>query len=207
VNEYKTIIPLVREVAAGIKGRLADEQDSTAIMAWYALQAGHGNHLDIGAMHGGSAIVVAMLKVRHSQRGKVFTVDPLTGYYFDKYGYEKDNISGVAVDRATLDYNIWQFGVEDIVEVVEANSYPWPKALSRKKFVSAYIDGYHWGDGPQKDWNNVKNRVSRYVIFDNYEDEHPEIAEVCDKAAASRDWNMAYQVGITFVLERVNNED
>jgi hypothetical protein len=204
---YKEAVAVVEEVKAGIKGRICDEQDSVAIMAIYALEAGHGDHLEIGTLFGGSAIVVALLKSRHGLDGKVYCVDPLNGYYYTRSGRRIDKISGLRVDRATLDYNAWQFGVEDRIEVIEKHSIPWPDELKDNKFVSAYIDGDHWKNAPMEDWENVKDRVSRFVVFDNYDNGHKDVMRACEHAAADPGWLPCHQQGITFVLERANNAD
>ena len=202
---YKDIIPVVEEVKAAIKGRLCDEQDNVAIMAKYALEAGHGDHLEIGALFGGSAIVVALLKERHLFDGKVYCVDPLNGYYYHRMKRRIDKVSGLRVDRATLDYNIWQFGLEKRIEIIEKHSDPWPDELKDKEFVSAYIDGDHWGNAPITDWENAKECVSRFAIFDNYSKDYKGVMKACERAAIDPDWLPCHQQGITFVLERVSN--
>ena len=205
--KYKEFNSVIDEVKASIKGRICDLDNNIGIMASYALEAGDGDHLEIGTLFGGSAIVVALLKKRHGVDGKVYCLDPLNGYYYAKKGKRIDHISGFRVDRATLDYNVWQFGVEDYIEVIEKHSIPFPDELKDKEFVSAYIDGDHWGNAPTIDWENVKDRVSRFVIFDNYDDKHNGVIKACERAAIDPDWLPCHQQGISFVLERVSNED
>ena len=116
-----------------------------------------------------------------------------------------DKVSGLRVDRATLDYNIWQFGLEKRIEIIEKHSDPWPDELEDKEFVSAYIDGDHWGNAPITDWENAKECVSRFAIFDNYSKDYKGVMKACERAAIDPDWLPCHQQGITFVLERVSN--
>ena len=51
---------MIAYVKANMLGRIADEQHNTALMAVAAICP--GDHLEIGTLHGGSAIVVALLK-------------------------------------------------------------------------------------------------------------------------------------------------
>lgn len=204
MNHLK-IIPLVEEVKAGIKGRICDQDNNVAIMAAYALEAGRGDHLEIGTLFGGSAIVVAMLKQQHLLDGKVYCVDPLNGYYYHKTGRRIDDKSGLRIDRATLEYNICQFGVEDRIEIIEKHSLPWPDELKGKEFVSAYIDGDHWGKAPAIDWDNVKDITTKYIIFDNNMDLYPDVIKACEYAAEDPGWQPCFEQGITYILERFGN--
>ena len=201
----KDIIPgIVEEVRISMKGRICDKQNNVATMASYTLEAGHGDHLEIGTLFGGSAIVVALLKKWHFLDGKVYCVDPLDGFYFARLGKRVDpDLPGkLRVDRAALDYNIRQFGVEDRMEVIEKPSIPWPDELKGKQFVSAYIDGDHWGNTPTTDWENVKDNVTRFVIFDDYDKKHPSVIKACELAAEDPNWKTVWDAGITYVLER-----
>ena len=198
------IYRVIKEVQASMKGRICYEQNNVAVMASYALEAGHGDHLEIGALFGGSAIVVALLKKRHFLDGKVYCVDPLDGFYFARLGKRVDpDLPGkLRVDRAALDYNIRQFGVEDYIEVIEKPSIPWPDELKGKQFVSVYIDGDHWGNTPTTDWENVKDNVTRFVIFDDNDKKHPSVIKACELAAEDPNWKTVWNAGITYVLER-----
>ena len=198
------IYRVIKEVQASMKGRICYEQNNVAVMANYALDAGDGDHLEIGVLFGGSAIVVALLKKRHGLKGKVYCVDPLDGYYFASLGMRADpNSRGkLSVDRAALDYNIRQFGVEDYIEVIEKPSIPWPDELKGKQFVSAYIDGDYWEEAPTTDWENVKDNVTRFVIFDNCDYKHPSVIKACELATEDQNWKTVWNAGITYVLER-----
>lgn len=188
-------------LSANMIGRIASEQNSSSIMACYAAE--DGDHLEIGSLHGGSAILVALLKRELGLSGKVVCVDPLDGYY---KGYPSecnvDYISKIPVNMATISANIFRFMVGDVVEIIQKKSDPWP--LGGRQFVTAYIDGDHWGEGPLTDWDNVKACTSRYVIFDNCDKKHPAVMEAC--RIASLEWKHVYQEGITCVFERPADE-
>ena len=73
--------------------------------------------------------------------------------------------------------------------------------------TSRHIDGDHWGDAPLNDWNLVKDIVSRYVIFDNYDKEHPAVKATCENASFDPDWTCVYREDISFVLARTRNDN
>ena len=202
---------ITRIVERDIKGRVANKfggqrTDSVEVVMEYVLRAGGGrggNHLEIGTLFGGSAIAVALAKKKYNQPGMVVCVDPLNGYYQDKQPEPSmiDSPSGVAVTPETLFENILKFGVRDRILVLGAKS----EAIVNldMKFTTAYIDGDHEGDAPLEDWELVKDKVSRFVIFDNYGEEYPSVVNACEFAASLPDWRCVHAGGISFVVERV----
>ena len=205
-KDLKEITNLVKR---DIKGRVANMFDNqrtnnVEVVMEYALRAGGGNHLEIGTLFGGSAIAVALAKKKYNQPGMVVCVDPLNGYYQDRRRESSmiDIASGVVVTPETLFQNIETFGVGDRVMVLRSKSEAIANLVDMK-FTTAYIDGDHWEDAPLNDWNLVKDLVSRYVIFDNYDERHPEVKRTCAVAEMGPEWRCVYQEGISFVVERV----
>ena len=186
-------------ISQRIWGRIASEQDNAAIMACFA--AIKGDHLEIGTLHGGTAILVAAMKKKLQLPGKVVCIDPLDGYYIGMdRGYETDPLTNVPVSIDVLYDNITRFDMQDRIEVVQKKSNPFP--LKDRRFTSAYIDGDHWGDMPMIDWQNVSRITDRYVIFDNCDKAHPAVLDACLTATLSHKWINIYRQGITCVFER-----
>lgn len=182
-----------------IWGRIASEQDNAAIMACFA--AIEGDHLEIGTLHGGTAILVAAMKKELQLPGKVVCIDPLDGYYANMdRGDITDPITGVPVSIEVLYDNITRFDMLDRIEVISKKSDPFP--LKNRRFASAYIDGDHWVKMPMIDWQNVSRITDRYVIFDNCDVEHPAVLDACLSAAFTSEWTSTFRQGITCVFER-----
>jgi hypothetical protein len=209
IKDLKEITDLVKRDIKGRIGNVVDEQETNnvEVVMEYVLRAGGGrggNHLEIGTLFGGSAIAVALAKKKYNQPGMVVCVDPLDGYYQDRFPDPSmvDEISNIPVTPTTLFHNITKFGVGDRILVLRSKSEAIANLVDMQ-FTTANIDGDHWDDEPLKDWNRVKDIVSRYVIFDNYDADHPAIVNTCNVADQDPDWRWAFQDDISVVLERI----
>jgi hypothetical protein len=168
------VMEVIEYVKEHMLGRIADEQGNTALMAQTTLC--DGDHLEIGTLHGGSAIVVALLKKRYGFTGRVVCVDPLDGYYTGtRYAFPVDFVSKVPVSLETIRENERRFGVE--LEIVRARSIPFP--LHGRRFATAYIDGDHWGDVPLMDFINAAWITDKYITFDNCGAKWPDVTRAC----------------------------
>ena len=202
----KTIHEIVVEVEDSILGRLANKMgneriNNTEILLEYVLKSGGGNHLEIGTLFGGSAIAVALLKKEYGHSGIVLCVDPLNGYYKKQTGHGQDP-SGVPVTPDTLFKNIQAFGVGDRIAVIQDISLACD-GLIDIEFSTVYIDGEHKYNTPWMDWNRVKNLVTKYVIFDNWDDKHLDVRDACNMACEEYDWEFEHREGITYVVKRI----
>ncbi len=198
------ISEIVQRVDNNIIGRLANKYgdiklDNVDSMLRFVAEAGGGNYLEIGTLFGGSAIAVALLKKEMSQSGVVVCIDPLDGYY-KIYGSGEDK-SGFEVTPKTLFSNIDKFGVGNRVLVMKA--YSQDCINMGIEFSTAYIDGDHQHGMPWWDWTLVKDKISKYVIFDNWDDKHPQVQEACEEASNDSEWKCVYSSGITYVVERI----
>ena len=189
MDVYQTI----EYVKANMRGRIADEQNNTAAMAKTTLC--DGDHLEIGSMHGGSAIVVALLKKHHGFSGRVVCVDPLDGYYIGtRYENHSDPVSNVPVSLETIQANIQRFNVD--IEVIQAKSNPFP--LYGRTFATAYIDGDHWHDAPMIDFINAAMVTTTYITFDNCGTKWPDVLKACH--IAEQTWIPYRKSGITCIV-------
>ena len=190
---------IVCHVEDNIIGRMANtygdiKLNNVEVLLEYVAKAGGGNHLEIGTLFGGSAIAVALMKSFLLHPGIIVCIDPLEGYYSGK------DISGIPVNPETLFRNIDAFKVGNRILVMKSKSQSY-FGLDIS-FSTAYIDGDHADGVPLKDWNRVKDVVSRYVIFDNWDEKHPEVQKACREADSDIEWKCVYAKGITCVVER-----
>lgn len=200
---------LINYVENNIVGRIANKVHdrrtyNLELLLLHVILAGDGNYIEIGSLFGGSAIPVALLKDKLGQSGFVFCIDPLDGYY-KKYAPRDDMVdtqSGVAVTPNTLFENIKNFGVEGRIFVMCQYSTE-VKIYENLKFSVAFIDGDHKGDVPTLDWLLVKDHVTDYVIFDNYDNTHPEVIKAGKKASDDPEWKEVYNHDITYVVQRI----
>lgn len=179
------------------KGRTAGVAHDAGILAQLVLLGGNGDFVEIGTLFGGSAILAATAKKKFGLGGFVYCVDPLDGYY----GTGKSTAGGIPSPEIVMG-NAKFFGVDDKIKIIKKSSIPWPKELMDHKFSVAFIDGDHWGEAPWKDWLSVKNLTSKFIIFDNYDNQHPAVINGAKKATADPEWQVICVSGISYVLEK-----
>lgn len=155
------------EIFDQMEGRMCGVAHDWGIQAEVIAHAGHGDHLEIGTLFGGSAILAARIKEELGLDGKIVCVDPLNGYY----GYPHDPASGVEVTKGRVLSNARLFGVEKRLQLITKKSKPWPIDLDRR-FASAFIDGDHTFEGALDDWRAVESQVDKIVLIDNYDGQH-----------------------------------
>lgn len=190
----RTINKIIENVKANMLGRMAEERDNVLLVA--ATAACDGDHLEIGTLHGGSAIVVALIKKQFGYSGRVVCIDPFDGYYPNSKRYHKlDILTHIPVTVETLRENMRRFGVE--LEIIQAYSDPFP--ITNRRFATAYIDGDHWNGMPLKDWNSVKGITDKFVTFDNCDFNHPDVLTACN--IAEREWLPYKREGITCIVK------
>jgi hypothetical protein len=194
---------IIANIDKRIVGRITNKDKNYSYLAEIIQLAGDGDHLEIGTLFGGSAILVALLKKEYGYSGKVVCIDPLDGYYkgVKNQCWEADPIAKIQVNRKTLDDNLRKFGVIDEVEIIQSKSYPFP--IENRRFASTYIDGNHWQDWPSKDWRSVKDITEKYVLFDDYTKSHPAVVCACEEAKNSNDWKVLFLKEASFALERI----
>jgi hypothetical protein len=185
-----------------IHGDFITADHDAGLMAQAIAKAGNGDHLEIGTLYGGSAILAAMTKQKFGLDGKVYCVDPLTGYYDEPRPGMVDRVFG----------NMKTCHVEDRIILTEAKSFPFPEALAGQKFVTSFIDGDHTMAGAYSDWLNVYPLTSHFVLFDNYDYEHPDSGPrggtVLDAAGkvmrtmGEHPWFPVYIGGITIIFSK-----
>lgn len=127
-----------------------------------------GNYLEIGSQYGLSAIVAS-----HFCEGHAYCIDPMDKVVEDestKYGPAYAPIEGRTGhmgERVLFERNIRFFGLEDKVTLVQEFSDPYP--ISPQVFFgTAYIDGDHSYAMVKRDFFNIMNQVTHYIILDDF---------------------------------------
>jgi len=201
----KKIRDIIADIHKGIIGRLAELDDNVFQLACAVASEKDGDHLEIGALHGGSAILIALLKKEMGHKGKVYCIDPLDGYYKNTaHECPVDPVTFLPVSLEILVQNIRIFSMEKQIIILITKSIPWPNKLKDKIFTTAFIDGDHWHGTPMADWKNVSKRTSGTVIFDNYDKDHPSVLSAGEMACDDPEWDEVFNEGIIYIVKRNN---
>jgi len=187
---FKAAALTVNAFANGeLEGYPADNGISLPWICQMALNAGAGDHLEIGTSWGASAIAVALTKRAAGIPGKVYCIDPYPAARKAdmRKGLKTATISGVRrnIKAAEVD-----------VKIIRASSDPFPAKLDEKhprQFVSSYIDGNHLGDMPYKDLVACAERTQHFIGLDNYEEGYPDVLNAAHKFVALREWNLYFK--------------
>lgn len=156
-----------------------------------------GDHVEIGCLYGGTLVLTAMFK----PKGHIYGIDPL-----DQYGYygSHDWPSGKDIWPASrmLRENIRLFGYEHRITHIDKFSDPWPNELEGMRFDTAFIDGDHTTIGAYKDFLNLRNRVNRYIIWDDV-GENKFVRAAFDQASEHLSWEVTLDEGNVGIMEYV----
>lgn len=192
---YKIGMETGREIYENITGRFASAPINMGILAQMIFYAGDGDHLEIGTLFGGSAILAARIKQHYDLDGVIICVDPLEGYY----GIGSDPFSNVDISIDVVRENALNFGVLDRIVIAPFKSNPWFLNPSFR-FKSAFIDGDHTHKGCLSDWENCRNRVTDFIMFDDYDRNYMGIVKTVKSAICSREWDLVQMNDISVVL-------
>lgn len=126
--------------------QLIQDSETTALIAQTVYNSGDGDYVEIGSLHGGSAITAALVKKEFYLEGAVICIEP-----------KPRNL----LENAKL------FGVEDRVHLIR--NYSYQVDFSNLNLTCGFIDGDHRPWYPTEDWYRLANVVSRYIMFDDYD--------------------------------------
>lgn len=163
-----------------MQGSMGMTPEDAGILAQMIFLGGNGNHLEIGSLFGGTAILAALIKERFDQSGTVYCVDDLemTG---------KDYITS----------NAETFAMKNHILLVVGKSNPLPISGI---FRTALIDASHDYGNALQDWLNVRNVTEKYVLFHDYDPSHNGVAQAAQ--VAMRDWRPVHISNHSIVLEK-----
>lgn len=188
-------VDLGNEISASIVGRIAGNAPDHGVLAQVIHKAGSGDHLEIGSLYGGSAILAALVKRKYKLAGKVVCIDPMTGYYG-----KPDPENGLLVDENIFWENMKTFGVQDRVELIVGKSQ---ESNLNRKFVSAFLDGDHSLDGVLGDWVLAQKLVSKFILLDNYDAHFKGVQNAFRVICQDEAWRCVLVYGISALFERI----
>ena len=154
----------------GFKQYFADALTLEAVI----LEAGDGDYLEIGVRKGGSAIFVGLIKRLAKQSGNIYGIDLMA-----------PDMARKGVSPEVVARNAAAFGVS--VNLVVANSNPWPLPEDIRPVV-ALIDGDHHYEPCLADWNNLRPRTKRFVLF--HDCNNKDVGRVVDIAKCDPEWRL-----------------
>ena len=205
MNEHFALgMILKRYIEREIDGRFTmNRYDGGAIAQ--AVSECSGDHLEIGSLYGGSAILAALTKKLVGQSGMVYSIDAWE-FYEDQTVLGGDKYPSRDLAR----WNAKQIGVADRIMFYQQTHPPLPKELEDKRFDTAFIDANHMYDGALADWNNLRGRVNKYMLFHDIlvlKYHEADVGKVFRDAAKFPEWEAVYCLPKMGVLRRVEDEE
>ena len=158
--------------------QLIQDSETTALFSQAVYNSGDGDYIEIGSLHGGSAITAALVKKEFNLEGSIFCIEP-----------NPRNI----VENALL------FGVADRVFVVQTTS---ENMIWSGKYTCGFIDGDHRPPYPWEDWTYLKKIVSKYIMFDDYDKSEVGVQEAVRIAMCDFDWTTVHISGSLVILNK-----
>ena len=168
----------------------------------------NADHLEIGSLFGASAIAAAMAKQEAGSDGLIYCIDPM------EYKRHEPCVLGTRVTKqvAELQFdmfweNVRKFGFEDRIRLVRKPSHPWPTELLSMTFGTAFIDGWHYGNGPVNDFMNIRERVSHMIILDDIVEGYPAVMKAFYRMCKDELWFIHSMLGrVALFRRRLNPE-
>jgi len=180
-------------IEAEIEGRVATPRESSRVLIDH-IKDFEGDHLEIGALYGGTIILTAMMK----PHGKIFAIDPVDEHGY--YGRDDQLIKGKRSrpNSEILRRNLAHFKVSNRVIHVNKFSHPFP--IQDILFDTAYVDGDHTLEGAYQDFLSIRNIVRHVIVYDNFDDAHLGVLGAVNDAVRNfPEWKLArteHNVGV-----------
>lgn len=196
VENALTLKEMLNERMIGGLHTLPDECDML-----YRYASLEGDHVEIGCMWGGTAILAALAKIENGVKGHVYTIDKMKQGFWDV----GDPIYGRRVPTLEkVKKNFDTFGVSERVTVIRAESDPLPLPEDVRPRVS-FIDGGHNYVDCYNDWMNLREITTGFILFHDYfTGKHPGVQMVVDDIIKDdSDWKKVEQVDYLIAFERV----
>lgn len=159
-----------------------------------------GDHVEIGCLWGGTALVAILAKKDLLLPGNVYTIDTMQGGWWDT----QDPDVGKRPTYEAVISNMRKFGVSRRVHVVRAKSDPWPLPETVKP-STIFIDGDHRFEGVSLDWKNASQRATKFILLHDYNSKnHPGVQRMVDEIAKKDpNWRYIKTYNSIAVFERV----
>jgi len=191
---------LTKYFKSGLIGRMAILKGEDELLKKYAALA--GDHVEIGCLWGGTAILAALAKINAGVKGHVYSIDKMSGGYWER---GDPGVDYTTPTEERVRRNIERMGVQDRITVIRADSNPLPLP-SKVKPVTVLIDGAHSFDGCLRDWENVKRLAPKFVLFHDYgTGKHPGVQAVVDEhVRKDAGWELVDQEQTMLAFGRVD---
>ena len=168
------------ELKDKLGSKLVQNSHATGLLCQAVRNSGDENYLEIGSLHGGSAITATLAKKEFKLDGEIICVEP-----------NPRNI----LENAKL------FGVEDKIKVHKMAS--WEIYLTPDINIScAFIDGDHRSPHPTQDWAKLAYVSSKYVIFDDVDKSEPGVVGAFYTALEYTNWDLVHFSNAIAIFER-----
>lgn len=189
---------LFEDINSKMTGRVALLSEKEAALL-EQIAAIPGDHIDLGTLWGGTAILAALAKQQAGVKGKVYTVDFMQGGY---WADGDPSAGGQRPSEAAIRGNLEKFGLVDQVTLIKAASDPWPVPASVHP-TSVLIDCDHTYEGCFRDWKAVRALRPQFVAFHDFNPvTHPGVTMVVDVIMAGDDlYTLSRQAGTMVVFE------
>lgn len=199
IREQMTRLPIRQFVRDNIFGQLT-MADMDGFLLATVMAMCSGDHLEIGVLHGGSAIICAYAKDWFKQKGNIYGVDPFPGY--------EPGRTPIPPPPTLLaaSANVELHGFQNRVVFFKGYHPPLPAELENMRFASCFLDGDHSFKGVLADWENVKDRVDGVVMFHDVHNPAHGARTVFEIAMRDPDWEFLYLGGKSGAVKRKGYE-
>lgn len=188
-DAYKYGLDFYKEVDTKMRGCIASGPTDTAVLAAAVEIAGDGNHLEIGAFMGGTAIVSALVKQATKKEGQIVCLD--------NFSYMSEEFE---VGPELIMSNARLFGVDHRIQVVRGNTHPWTLAGT---FVSTHVDAAHDYDNALRDITTAMRITKKIITVHDYDRGHDGVVQAVSQAASqASNWVLGLITGHTAVFVR-----
>ena len=161
-----------------------------------------GDHVETGSLFGASAIVAYKTKIEFGKKGDVYCIDPMV---FDEHEYDI-RVKGSKSQKILLRHQ-HQIFVDNTnqfsgIKLIRERSHPWPMSKNQR-FSTAFIDGWHYGDGPLNDAKTLVELVDRAIMIDDIIPAYPDIYRAFLYLCEHPDWNLVYKWNRVALFEKI----
>lgn len=162
------------------------------------ISMGNGNHVEIGMLWGGSAIIAAEAMKEYKKSGEVYTIDPADTEYW-KTG--DPSFNGELPTLAKAMANFQDAGFQEDIVLVWDSSDPWP--ISDVDFDTIFIDGDHSRSALLK---NIQNATpASWMMIHDYMHGYSDVDSVVnDLIEASEIWELVDTVYWSALFRKKN---
>jgi len=162
---------------AGRNGGIGNQEDVDLLYKYASLG---DSYIEIGVFFGSSLVIAGL-----ACDGELHGIDPFDG--MNKPG-RPDDVTGLIPSVDHVITNMDRFGIDrDRVHLHVQRHPPWPEAIKDKKFDVGLIDGLHTYDACLADWEAMREHVTKYILFHDYN--KSTVRRVVDVATAS-EWQL-----------------